>query len=143
MKICTFCKKEKPLSDFNKNKTRKDGYSTSCRNCINEYNRKNYKKYLPTIRAYNNKRKKETRKWFQEYKLHLKCEECGYNKHPAALDFHHLDPNTKENAVRHFTNGYAKERILAEIAKCKVLCANCHRIHHYMDPESDGKTLAS
>jgi len=56
------------------------------------------------------------------------CAICGYNKNAAALDFHHLDPNEKELKIG---NPHAVERLLKEIEKCIVLCANCHReIHH-------------
>lgn len=60
------------------------------------------------------------------------CVKCGYNEHPAALDFNHIDPSTKEfdvgSAVKH---GHGRERIWAEMDKCEILCANCHRIHTY------------
>lgn len=76
-------------------------------------------------------RSKEIIKWFQEYKDTLSCQTCGFS-HPAALQFHHRDAKTKEIdvavAVR---NGWSKKRIMVEIEKCDVLCANCHFIHHY------------
>lgn len=61
-------------------------------------------------------------------KLAVGCKECGYNAHPSALEFNHIDPSTKL-----YTISQAMKRpwsdIEAEIAKCEVLCANCHRIH--------------
>ena len=60
------------------------------------------------------------------------CAKCGYNAHPAALDFNHLDPNTKSfNIGEAFGNNYGKKKIFEEIAKCEILCANCHRVHTY------------
>ena len=60
------------------------------------------------------------------------CEECGYSKHPAALDYDHIDPSKKEfNIAQAIGAALGKQRILDEIAKCRVLCANCHRIHSY------------
>ena len=62
-----------------------------------------------------------------EIKMKLGCSICGYNKHPAALDFDHIDP-----ALKSFTLSQDPKRawskIEAEIKKCRVLCANCHRI---------------
>lgn len=54
------------------------------------------------------------------------CAVCGYARHPAALQFHHLDPTTKSFGlgVRGITRSL--ERLRAEAAKCVLLCANCH-----------------
>ena len=57
------------------------------------------------------------------------CSLCGYNKNPAALEFHHLDPNKKESKVIGSTSSLEKQR--EEAKKCILVCANCHReIHH-------------
>lgn len=55
-----------------------------------------------------------------------KCALCGYARHSAALQFHHLDPTTKSFGlgVRGITRSI--ERLRAEAAKCVLLCANCH-----------------
>lgn len=55
-----------------------------------------------------------------------KCLICGYSRHPAALQFHHLDPASKSFGlgVRGITRSLA--RLRAETAKCVLLCANCH-----------------
>jgi transcriptional regulator with XRE-family HTH domain len=55
-----------------------------------------------------------------------KCLICGYSRHPAALQFHHLDPAIKSFGlgVRGITRSLA--RLRAEAAKCVLLCANCH-----------------
>lgn len=83
-------------------------------------------------RAKCEEREREIREWFEAYKKELACVECGED-HPACLEFHHLNPAEKEanvfDAVWH--RGWSKEHILAEIAKCKVLCANCHKKLHY------------
>jgi len=55
------------------------------------------------------------------------CERCGYDKSPAALDFHHIDPNIKEFGIASNLPHTSWGRILAEVAKCQLLCANCHR----------------
>ncbi len=74
--------------------------------------------------------------WFEEYKSNLSCCKCGVN-HPAVLDFHHLDPTNKSfgisEAVR---SGVSHVKLLTEIAKCEVICANCHRIQHWNEIKS-------
>jgi hypothetical protein len=65
------------------------------------------------------------RAWIDGIKLGRGCADCGFRKHPAALQFDHRDPAEKEFSI---ASGWAfgKERIEREIAKCDVRCANCH-----------------
>lgn len=74
------------------------------------------------------------------YKVARGCEKCG-EKHPATLDFHHLDPTTKEyniGATIHMGNPAEVSKVWDEIAKCVVLCANCHRKEHWKESTLDG-----
>lgn len=77
--------------------------------------------------------KKRKRLWFRQLKaeLGLACAECGED-HLACLDFHHDDPKLKEWGVAWMVaQNMGKQRILAEMARCTVLCANCHRKRHW------------
>jgi hypothetical protein len=58
------------------------------------------------------------------------CEKCGYDKCNAALDFHHVNPEDKEFGIG--SNGHSRswERVKAELDKCIMVCANCHREIH-------------
>ena len=77
------------------------------------------------------KRKKENKRWLEDYKRNLKCIVCG-EADPATLDFHHRDTKTKERGICYFvSNGYSVKKILQEIKKCDILCSNCHRKLHY------------
>ena len=83
---------------------------------------------IQSERVRNNRHK--NRSWILEMKKELACP-CGEN-HPACLVFHHKDPSQKEESIaRAIHNGWGKERILAEIAKCKVMCQNCHTKLHW------------
>lgn len=61
-----------------------------------------------------------------------KCEKCGYSKNISALEFHHIDPSTKEFNLdeRHLSNTTI-EKILKESDKCILVCSNCHKEIHY------------
>ena len=63
-----------------------------------------------------------------------RCADCGYTGTAAALDFHHRDPKDKEFAIGGF-NG-SRRRLLGEVEKCDLLCANCHRLRHQLDDRS-------
>jgi len=57
-----------------------------------------------------------------------KCSRCGWDKHPAGLQFHHRDPSQKEfmlNANKLLIKGRH-----TEVLKCELLCACCHMIEH-------------
>ena len=62
-----------------------------------------------------------------------KCCICGFNSYPEALDFHHINPEEKEDRIaRMISNNYSLDKIKEEMKKCIVLCSNCHReFHHY------------
>ena len=59
-----------------------------------------------------------------------KCSICGYSKCKSALEFHHLDPSTKEFNLSLVGMTYSWSTILKEAAKCILLCSNCHRELH-------------
>lgn len=61
-------------------------------------------------------------------KMESGCVNCGYNKHPSALDFHHTNENKDDSISSLSGRGESIEKIENEIEKCVVLCANCHRI---------------
>lgn len=127
MRKCTKCGIEKELSEFHKNKTRHDNLSSWCKTCQTSHKKIHYEKYKE---IYKNNFHKNSKWWF-DFKKNLKCERCGFS-HPAALDFHHKDPTTKQKGFTFNRNCYIKRKdeILKEIEKCEVLCSNCHRIEH-------------
>jgi hypothetical protein len=63
--------------------------------------------------------------WLGQYKMSKGCELCGYNKHPAALQFDHIDPKTKLFTISSRLS-LKRKTLIAEVRKCRVLCANCH-----------------
>ena len=58
-----------------------------------------------------------------------KCVLCGYNKCNAGLEFHHINPETKKFGLSS-GNCHKIEDDIAEVKKCILICANCHREIH-------------
>lgn len=56
------------------------------------------------------------------------CIDCGFNLHPRALEFDHISDNKRANVSNLIRSDYSWKTILEEIAKCEVVCANCHAI---------------
>ena len=76
-----------------------------------------------------NQRRRERKKWAVDY-LGGECCVCGYSRCLEALEFHHTNPQDKEFQLsNHFR--LPIERFEAELKKCVLLCANCHREAHY------------
>jgi len=71
------------------------------------------------------RRQRSITAWYIELKSRLVCS-CG-ESHPACIQFHHVDAKAKEMSVSDaIRRRWGKARILAEMEKCEVLCANCH-----------------
>lgn len=118
-KSCTNCKEEKPVSDFylSRKSRSKDGLQSWCKSCSRVASNKAVKEKASRVRQFLN-----------EYKLSKGCIDCGYKQYAQALDFDHL--GNKEFGLS-YSMSKSMDKILEEIAKCEVVCANCHRVRTY------------
>ncbi len=73
--------------------------------------------------------KRRDQQWFKEIKSQKVCADCGHDVYED-LDFHHIDPATKIMSVSDMLGTYGRKKVLAEMAKCEVLCKSCHKKHH-------------
>jgi hypothetical protein len=114
-KICVKCKQVRSPEDF---------FSAGWKNG-KQYFRRTCKK------CYHLKKKVRIKKindWYIDYKKNLCCGQCGCNDY-RVLDFDHIHGEKFMNVSEMRGNGrFSKKKVLEEIAKCQVLCANCHRI---------------
>ena len=109
---CSHCRTVLPRSRFY---TRADGRPSSwCISCVNGN---------VTVRQ------RALKKKAVEYKGG-KCQECGYDRCLAALEFHHLDPEHKDFNLAAVSRTKWNEKTQQELDKCACLCANCHRETH-------------
>src|SRR3990167_11159035 len=89
---------------------------------------KETRKYKDRAR-YNIEAVTKRRKKLKQMAIELKggkCQICGYNKYQGALDLHHIR-GKKEFSIG--DKGYTRswEKVQAELDKCVLVCANCHR----------------
>jgi transposase-like protein len=84
------------------------------------------------VRTQSKKTHKTTRPknriWLNSLKNSL-CKDCGNIYPPVAMDFDHVR-GIKVKGVGSMQN-WGRQKILAEIAKCELVCANCHRKRTY------------
>ena len=127
MKICSKCKQSLPYEAFNISRQKKDGLQSYCRECWKiAYKDTYYRNGHEQERLA--KKRAELRSAAAEYIRKAKdipCTDCGIKYPYYVMQFDHLDPNMKS-----FGLGGGQVRSLAqikrEIAKCEVVCANCH-----------------
>lgn len=130
-KLCPRCEDTLSTNKFNRNRSRKDGLQAYCKSCQNKYNNETYHK-SSTWREQILQAKKNSRRRAQEFMwtilINSSCADCGISN-PLVLEFDHKDPTTKkDNVSTMVARGLGVSSISAEIDKCEVVCANCHRI---------------
>lgn len=108
--MCSKCNSVKPISEFRY----ASGRPTECKECYNKYQRE----YSMRIR------KERKVDWLGG----RPCYVCGEDS-PHVIDFHHIDPSTKEYPLSKMLK-FSKEKVDYELSKCIPLCANCHRKVH-------------
>ena len=133
-KHCTLCKNDLPITEFNKNKAKKDGFQNVCRSCSRQrarkYHAENRDKHLKVNRENKKRYKARNRAMVNEAKAGG-CVACG-EKTLCCMDLHHLDSSTKEFNLAEIARGEitGMKRIERELAKCVCVCSNCHRKIH-------------
>lgn len=113
------------------------GYLHSwCRPCIAEDRRDRYardpkhaKKLTYCSRAKRNKELWEKLRAFKQ----RPCADCGNTFPEVCMDFDHRDPSKKLEAISRMVHrAVSWERLEAELAKCDLVCSNCHRIRTWI-----------
>ena len=127
-KCCSKCKDVKPISEFGKDKNKKDGLDYWCKVCRRARFTKSYKQSPEKAKAAGSKRYTEKYRVLCEYKTSRGCCKCG-ETYANCLEFHHTDPAQKEFEVSESMNRNI-DHIMTEIEKCVILCSNCHRKVH-------------
>jgi hypothetical protein len=134
MKICSSCKKEKNLLEFNK-KSGKKSHQPFCRLCDNErskrYYAENKKHHISVIKERNQRYKKEVDKWVRDLKSNTSCADCKKTYHWFQMDFDHVKGNKDRAVSTMIAQKVSLRRIQLEIEKCELVCANCYRLRTY------------
>ena len=135
IKKCYKCKKNIPLTGFNKNKARKDSLQSSCKPCQRQTSKKYYnsnrKRCIDIIGINRRRRALENYIEIITKYLNVPCVDCKKIYHPASMVFDHKVGSVKNIYRNEGVNyliraGYSKEVIKEEIEKCDVRCQNCH-----------------
>ena len=149
-KTCTKCEVSKPVSEFYWRKER-NAYRSKCKQCEKALHSNWRKKTLPErrekhrewckanpekARANWNRGREKKRQALKEWVWNLKkapCMDCGQTFHPVCMDFDHRPDTDKIADVSvGVSKRWSKEKLLVEIAKCDLVCSNCHRMRTFV-----------
>lgn len=129
MRVCNVCNEEKSLKSFSLNGKGKRNYR--CKECQKTLSKAHYRKNKKKYRAAMTHLRERRRAFVVEYKKGKPCADCKQEFHPAVMEFDHLQYEGKEASISNLVNSMRSEQaILDEIAKCELVCANCHRMRH-------------
>ncbi len=129
MKRCCMCKRTRRLTSFHR---RGDGHQSVCKECRSRMDadmylqdpvrrKRNYKANMLAITL-----------WARTLKVDKPCTDCRNVFHFSAMQWDHLPGFGKLSEVSELVRcGPSRARILAEIAKCELVCANCHAVRTY------------
>lgn len=128
-KLCPGCNKEHPIGDFNWKIKAKGKRQVRCRHCTRAQLQSHYlrhrKYYLAKARKRNAETAEVQRRLLLEYLSIRPCVDCGESD-VVCLEFDHVR-GRKQRTVATMIGHHSWATILAELAKCDVRCANCHR----------------
>lgn len=131
MKFCEHCQQSKPRIEFGR---KGEALTSRCRECMRAYNKLYYEQnytnkpdyYLSKNRLNKERQRRRLKSILLEAKS-VPCGGCGGIFHPWVMEFDHRDASLKIANVGNLAGrGCTDERLRAEIAKCDVVCANCH-----------------
>jgi hypothetical protein len=121
-------------------------YCTSrCANRAAEVRRRKKRGVTPSNQRAKTRRKQRNANYVYADKIANGCSRCPEHR-PSCLDYHHVLPALKIRAISDFVRcGLSFKKLKAEIKKCILLCANCHRVEELGDgyTQEDKKEFAN
>lgn len=89
--------------------------------------KKHYNAHKTEYTTRNKKHKQDLRAYIKEFRESRACDKCGLSGQAIRLVFHHLNPSTKKfNVAAAMQYNASWKDLHKEIAKCILLCPNCH-----------------
>lgn len=130
-KTCSHCGETKPVDQFVKKSSGRDGLNARCRTCTRSMVKSHFARNRDYYRRKQAQRRKETRGRLMEIIADNKkkpCVDCGRQFIPCAMDYDHVRGKKLFDVGRVSGTGISEAKLMAEIDKCEVVCAVCHRI---------------
>jgi hypothetical protein len=140
-KDCRKCGRRRLHEDFSKDPSNKYGLAYWCKECAAANARRCHAlKTTPKWKAKRSAQGRALRIQVKQQAVALlggKCTDCQQEFPMSVFDFHHIDPTQKDFSVGKYK--IWNDRLQAELKKCILLCANCHRIRHFEEDACDDR----
>jgi hypothetical protein len=133
MKTCSLCGEIKDIVCFVKQAKAADGLFPWCEDCRRKYRKEKRDIDPEGARQYTNDRRAVRIQWLQELKSNTPCVDCGQIYESYCMDYDHIPGRGEKikGVSRMVLDNTPKEIILAEIAKCELICLLCHNKRTY------------
>lgn len=130
---CALCGEIKALDAFHR---MGDGRHRYCKPCRREWDAAYWVRRRLFRVSQQKERRRELREWISGIKSATPCADCGGNFHGAAMTYDHLPGHEKRGDISNLIAGGYRSVLITEMAKCDVVCANCHAIRTYRRREA-------
>jgi hypothetical protein len=128
LRCCGRCNEWKALDQFNWRRKHKGQRDNLCRVCRSIYHHEHYaankQRYIDQARERKQRLNRERTQFLLAYFAAHPCADCGESD-PIVLEFDHLGDKAFDIGSGFTYRNW--EAVLAEIAKCEVVCRNCHK----------------
>ena len=141
MKRCSKCGETKPYSEFHK-RNRRDGYQAWCKSCRKAYDHEYHDRNRGRWQLKKNAFKAEKRQWLRDLKANNACADCGQVFPPETMEWDHLPGTEKLGEISTTFASRSRKLVLEEVAKCDLVCSNCHAIRTYKRLQATSRGVA-
>lgn len=132
MKRCARCETVKPRTAFHRSVLRADGLQVYCADCCADQAHARYERKVGRSVPRRSRMSYGASRgaWLKSLKAGRPCTDCGRVFRPEAMQWDHLPGFEKIGNISELW-GRHEDEILREIAKCELVCANCHAIRTF------------
>lgn len=130
-KFCNGCQKSKPQTTDHFGR-RGNGFQSRCKECQGNYHKQHY---IDNSEAYKERAAERNKKIIVEVREFIRskkdvpCQDCGIKYPYYVMDFDHREGVVKDyNVAAMARQKLSLDLVIEEVAKCDVVCSNCHRI---------------
>jgi hypothetical protein len=126
VKRCGKCGQNKDLNGFHRSTC--GGHQAWCKQCRRRYDADYHHRNRHRLLAQKRALHARYRSWYLSLKEGRPCADCGGVFPPVAMQWDHLPGQPKTDDLANLIRRHNKRRVLAEIEKCELVCANCHAV---------------
>jgi hypothetical protein len=131
LKRCPRCGQTKPRSEFHAAKRRADGVQSVCKACRSEIDHARYERKQGRTVPRQKLSDRGRTAWMLSLKAGRPCSDCGGTYPRQVMQWDHLPGFEKLGDISTSSRGKPREAVLEEIAKCELVCANCHALRTF------------